>query len=98
MAATACWCWTTSTTSRTPRATTASASWWSACQASLHVVIATRRDPPLPLSRMRAGGTLGELRARELRMRPEESRLLIEGHGVSLAEADVRRLHEKTEG
>ncbi len=66
--------------------------------ARLRVVIATRRDPPLPLSRMRACGDLGELRARDLRMEPEESRRLLEGHGVSLEPPDVQRLHEKTEG
>ncbi|HTI33246.1 MAG TPA: hypothetical protein VL422_06170, partial [Miltoncostaea sp.] len=66
--------------------------------APLHLVIASRRDPPLPLSRMRAGGALGELRARDLLLDPEESRQLVEGHGVHLTPDDVQRLHEKTEG
>ena len=66
--------------------------------APLHVVIATRRDPPLPLSRMRACGALGELRAHDLRMDLGESQRLMEGHDVSLPPSDVRRLHEKTEG
>jgi len=66
--------------------------------APLHVVIASRRDPPLPLARMRASGTLGEVRARDLRMVREESRQLIDLNGVSLSAADVDRLHEKTEG
>ncbi len=66
--------------------------------APLHVVIASRRDPPLPLARMRASGTLGEVRARDLRMVREESRQLIDLNGVSLSADHVRRLHEKTEG
>ncbi|MGE3234350.1 MAG: LuxR C-terminal-related transcriptional regulator [Thermoleophilia bacterium] len=66
--------------------------------APLHVVIASRRDPPLPLARMRASGTLGEVRARDLRMVREESRQLIDLNGVSLSAGDVGRLHEKTEG
>jgi LuxR family maltose regulon positive regulatory protein len=66
--------------------------------APLHVAIASRRDPPLPLARMRASGRLGELRARDLRMLREESRQLIDLNGVSLSAPDVRRLHEKTEG
>ena len=66
--------------------------------APLHVVIASRRDPPLPLARMRASGRLGEVRVRDLRMLREESRKLIDLNGVSLSAADVRRLHEKTEG
>ncbi|HTI32726.1 MAG TPA: AAA family ATPase, partial [Miltoncostaea sp.] len=66
--------------------------------APLHVVIASRRDPPLPLARMRASGRLGEVRTRDLRMLREESRQLIDLNGVSLSAADVGRLHERTEG
>ena len=36
----------------------------------LHLLIATREDPPLPLARMRAQGQLVELRAQELRFSP----------------------------
>jgi LuxR family transcriptional regulator, maltose regulon positive regulatory protein len=39
----------------------------------LHLVIASRADPPLPLARMRARGELVELRVAELRFRPEEA-------------------------
>ena len=34
---------------------------------ALHIVIASRMDPPLGLARLRAGGHLGELRAADLR-------------------------------
>jgi LuxR family maltose regulon positive regulatory protein len=45
--------------------------------ANLHLVISTRHDPPLPLSRLRARGQLGEVRASELRFTDlEASRFL----------------------
>jgi LuxR family maltose regulon positive regulatory protein len=39
----------------------------------VHLVIATRADPPLPLSGLRARGELNELRADDLRFTPEEA-------------------------
>ncbi len=39
----------------------------------LHLVIATRRSPPLPLARLRAAGQLTELRTRDLRFTPDET-------------------------
>jgi len=39
----------------------------------MHLVIATREDPPLPLARLRAGGHLTELRAIDLRFTPSEA-------------------------
>jgi LuxR family maltose regulon positive regulatory protein len=39
----------------------------------LHVAIATRADPPLPLARLRARHQLTELRAADLRFTPEEA-------------------------
>jgi LuxR family maltose regulon positive regulatory protein len=66
---------------------------------SLHVVIATRFDPPLPIARMRARGELLEIRAGELRFSPEESAsFLNEVLGLGLENEDVVRLHERTEG
>lgn len=40
----------------------------------LHVVVATRVDPPLPLARMRANGDLLEVRAADLRFTADEMR------------------------
>src|SRR5262249_4662168 len=40
---------------------------------SLHLVIATREDPPLPVPRLRARGELTEVRAADLRFTPEEA-------------------------
>ena len=39
----------------------------------LHVVIASRADPALPLARLRARGELAEIRAAELRFTPDEA-------------------------
>ena len=45
--------------------------------ASLHVVIAGRSDPPLPLARLRAAGQLTEVRAADLRFTVEEAAALV---------------------
>ena len=66
---------------------------------ALRVVIAARRDPPLPLARLRACGDLGEVRADDLRLTGEEARALVAGaSGAPLSPGDAARLHEKTEG
>ena len=39
----------------------------------LHVLIATRSDPPLPLARLRARGQIVELRAADLRFTDAEA-------------------------
>ena len=44
---------------------------------SLHVVIAGRSDPPLPLARLRAAGQLTEVRAADLRFTVEEAAALV---------------------
>jgi LuxR family maltose regulon positive regulatory protein len=67
--------------------------------AEVHVVLSTRRDPPLPLARMRARGELAELRAAELQFTGEEAAELLNGSmGLALAAEDVARLAERTEG
>jgi LuxR family maltose regulon positive regulatory protein len=40
----------------------------------LHLLLATRPDPPLPLSRLRSRGQLTEERAADLRVAPAEAR------------------------
>src|SRR5207249_4368973 len=65
----------------------------------LHLVIATRSDPPLPLTRLRARGELTELRAPDLRFTLDETAaLLIERRGLALTTDDVGTLHLHTEG
>lgn len=65
----------------------------------LHLVLATRVDPPLHLSRLRARGQLAELRARDLRFTSQEAAdFLNQAMGLSLSTADVAALEERTEG
>ena len=65
----------------------------------LHLLVATRSDPPLPLSRLRSRGQLTEVRAEDLRFAPAEAReFLNEMMGLHLAEGDVQALEERTEG
>ena len=66
---------------------------------NLHVVISTRADPSLPLARLRAGGELVEIRARDLRFTTEEtSTYLTDVGGLPVAPADVSALESRTEG
>ncbi|MGZ4452657.1 MAG: LuxR C-terminal-related transcriptional regulator [Nocardioides sp.] len=65
----------------------------------LHVVLATRTDPPLPLARMRARGQLSEVRAADLRFTVEESAAYLnDGMGFRLSQGDVTSLDGRTEG
>jgi LuxR family maltose regulon positive regulatory protein len=67
--------------------------------ASVHLLMATRVDPPLPLARMRAKGELAELRVAEFQFTGEEATALLNGAmGLQLATEDVERLAERTEG
>jgi LuxR family transcriptional regulator, maltose regulon positive regulatory protein len=66
---------------------------------SAQLVLITRSDPPLPLSRLRAGGAMTEIRARELRFTPEQAAALTSAvSGVQLSEPDLAVLMERTEG
>jgi LuxR family transcriptional regulator, maltose regulon positive regulatory protein len=65
----------------------------------VHLVLATRADPPLPLARMRARGELAEIRVADLQFTDEEALALLNGAmGLQLATEDVQRLAERTEG
>ena len=65
----------------------------------LHLVLASRADPPLPLARLRAGGQLAELRAADLRFTADEAAsLLRESNGADLPAAAVAALTTRTEG
>src|SRR5215472_749386 len=65
----------------------------------LHLVLASRSDPPLPLARLRAGRQLAELRAAELRFTAGEARSLLgEATGADLDAAAVTALTARTEG
>ena len=65
----------------------------------LHVVIAGRADPALPLARLRARGELAEIRAAELRFTPDETAAYLNGMmGLQLTARDVAVLEGRTEG
>ncbi len=65
----------------------------------LHLCLSSRVDPPLPLARLRARGQLVEIRDMDLRLSNEEAAgFLKEIMGLSLSEAEVRRLEQRTEG
>jgi LuxR family transcriptional regulator, maltose regulon positive regulatory protein len=65
----------------------------------LHLVIASRTDPPLPLARLRARYQLIEIRADDLRFGPDEAALFLnQVMGLSLATAEVTALEARTEG
>ncbi len=65
----------------------------------LHLILTTRADPPLPLTRLRARGQLTELRAADLRFTAEETAaFLTELMGLPLSADDVEALEARTEG
>jgi LuxR family maltose regulon positive regulatory protein len=65
----------------------------------LHLVIASRTDPPLPLSRLRVAGQLADVRADQLGFTADEAARLLAGAAVpEVSPQDVVRLVERTEG
>jgi LuxR family maltose regulon positive regulatory protein len=66
---------------------------------ALHLVVATREDPRLPLSRLRARGQLTELRATDLRFTSSEAAEFInQVMGLDLSTEDIDALERRTEG
>jgi LuxR family maltose regulon positive regulatory protein len=69
------------------------------CPPQLHLVLITRADPPLQLSRLRVRGELAEVRAEHLRFSLDEAREFFGGRlGTQLSKQDVHRLLARTEG
>jgi LuxR family maltose regulon positive regulatory protein len=65
----------------------------------MHLVIATRDDPQLPMSRLRGRGQLTELRATDLRFTSSEAaEFLNQGMGLDLSAEDIAALETRTEG
>ena len=65
----------------------------------MHLVIATREDPHLPLARLRARGQLTELRVSDLRFTPSEAaEFLNQMMGLNLSAEDITALEIRTEG
>ena len=65
----------------------------------MHLVIATREDPSLPLARLRVRGQLTELRAADMQFTPAEAtEFLNRVMGLNLSEGDIAALEARTEG
>lgn len=65
----------------------------------MHLVIASRVEPSLPLARLRGRGALTDLRATDLRFTPEEAATFLNGGmGLDLSPGDVASLERRTEG
>jgi LuxR family maltose regulon positive regulatory protein len=65
----------------------------------IHLVIATREDPHLPLPRLRARGQMTELRAANLRFTSAEAaEFLNQTTGLSLSTEEIAALETRTEG
>ena len=65
----------------------------------MHLVIATRVDPPLPLARLRARGHLSEIREADLRFTTEEAAAFLnQTMGLRLSAEDIAALEARTEG
>src|SRR5215203_952354 len=66
---------------------------------NVHLVIASRIDPPLPLARLRARAQITEINAAEHSFAPEEAAAFLkETMGLNLSDEDVEALEERTEG
>lgn len=65
----------------------------------MHLVMATREDPPLPLGRLRARGHLTELRSADLRFDSAEAAAFFnQVMGLALLPNDIAALESRTEG
>jgi LuxR family transcriptional regulator, maltose regulon positive regulatory protein len=64
----------------------------------VHAILATRRDLPLRLHHLRLAGQLAELRGSDLLFSKDETCALLDAAGITLSDAAVARLHERTEG
>jgi LuxR family maltose regulon positive regulatory protein len=65
----------------------------------MHLIIATREDPHLPLARLRVRDQLTELRAADLRFTPgEAATFLNQVMGLGLSAEEVTSLETRTEG
>jgi len=65
----------------------------------MHLILCSRADPPLPLSRLRGRDQLGELRTADLRFTPDEAAAFLnQVMGLGLSAEDVAALEARTEG
>ena len=64
----------------------------------VHAILATRRNLPLRLHKLRLAGDLAEIRTADLRFTQCETREFLEASGIALSEAGAAKLHQRTEG
>ena len=64
----------------------------------VRAIVATRRDLPLRLHKLRLAGDLAEIRAAQLRFTEHETRQLLAAAGIALPERIAAMLHQRTEG
>ncbi len=65
----------------------------------MHLMLATRSDPPLPLARLRARSELVEVRSADLRFTDTEATAYLTGTmGLALTDSDIATLTDRTEG
>jgi LuxR family maltose regulon positive regulatory protein len=66
---------------------------------NFHIIVTTREDPPLSLSRLRARGQLREIRAQDLRFTYEETAIFFNDMlSLGLDAQQVQTLDDRTEG
>jgi LuxR family maltose regulon positive regulatory protein len=69
------------------------------CPETVHLVIATRSDPSLPLARLRARNQLVDIRADQLRFRSDEAAaFLTQLMNLCLSPEEIATLENRTEG
>jgi LuxR family maltose regulon positive regulatory protein len=65
----------------------------------MHLVIASRSDPPWPMARLRVGAEINEVRSKDLRFSSEEATAFLnENMGLKLSPREVIQLDQRTEG
>ena len=62
------------------------------------IAVASREEPPLPLGRWRAQGSVHEIGVKDLRLDDQEAALLLESAGIELDASDLSELTVRTEG
>jgi LuxR family maltose regulon positive regulatory protein len=65
---------------------------------SAHVVLSSRRDPPIRLHQFRLADEVAEVRAGDLRFTPSETRELLAASDIRLSDSGATALYERTEG
>ena len=66
---------------------------------NLHLILLTREDPPLPLSRLRARDEITEVREQDLRFSIQEAAdFLTHTMGLDLSQEAIATLANRTEG